>query len=116
MTFVDSVKICLSKYADFSGRAPRSEFWWFYLSIFLGSIVISFIAGMIGALIQSPFFSIIILVIYILATTLPLIAANVRRNHDSDKSGWFLLVPLYNLYLLVVPGSPGDNRFGAPTE
>jgi uncharacterized membrane protein YhaH (DUF805 family) len=36
--------------------------------------------------------------------------------HDVDKSGWFLLVPFYNLYLSVIPGTPGENRFGAPPE
>lgn len=107
MTFVDSIKTCLTKYVDFSGRATRSEYWWFYLAFILAYIAIMIIAS------QIPVFAMLGLVLS-LGAFLPQIAAGVRRMHDVDKSGWFLLIPFYNLYLAVIPGTSGDNRFGPP--
>ena len=75
MSFMDAIKICFSKYVDFDGRARRSEFWWFYLAIFIGSLI--------------PFFG---LVIY-LATIIPFYAAGARRLHDTDRSGWWQAAP-----------------------
>ena len=111
MTFVDSVKTCLSKYATFSGRATRSEYWWFYLAFLLAYIALSILAGVTGSMV----FGLLAMVLS-LGALLPQLAAGVRRMHDVDKSGWFLLVPFYNLYLSVIPGTPGENRFGAPPE
>ncbi len=109
MTFVDSIKTCLNKYVDFSGRATRSEYWWFYLAYLLAYVGVAALAALTG----SSIFGILAMVLS-LGLLLPQIAAGVRRMHDSDKSGWFLLVPFYNLYLAVIPGTPGDNRFGPP--
>ena len=112
----------LRRYTQFSGRASRSEFWWFQLFIVIVSIplyVLSFIAGYTGsstlALVSAG-----LSVILWLAVIVPLIAVTVRRLHDTDRSGWWyllMLVPFVGLIVLVfmlLPSTPGDNRFGAP--
>jgi uncharacterized membrane protein YhaH (DUF805 family) len=102
--FVDAIKICFNKYADFNGRASRPEYWWFVLFSFIVSIVTMFL----------PIVSLIVS----LALFLPSLAAAVRRLHDIDKSGWWLLlvlVPLAGLviiYFLCQRGTEGQNRFG----
>jgi uncharacterized membrane protein YhaH (DUF805 family) len=109
MTFTDSVKTCLSKYIDFSGRATRSEYWWFilaYVLVYIALLVLTVVTGF-------TLFGILAGVLS-LAVLVPQIAAGVRRMHDVDKKGWWLLVPFVNLYFAVISGTPGDNRFGAP--
>ncbi|MGB2833773.1 MAG: DUF805 domain-containing protein [Methylotenera sp.] len=119
MTFVDSIKTCLAKYADFSGRATRSEFWWFQLFYILVYIGLAIVGGVLSNATNSPSLMIVVL-LPILGLLLPMLAANVRRLHDTDRSGWWLLislVPLVGLvliYFLVIAGTPGDNRFGTP--
>lgn len=104
MTFVDAVKTCLTKYTDFSGRATRSEYWWFVLFF---TIVLT-----VGAVVDE-FGTLVVLV----ALLLPLLSVSTRRLHDTDHSGWFQLlnlVPLgnfYVLYLNVKAGTGGANRF-----
>jgi uncharacterized membrane protein YhaH (DUF805 family) len=107
MTFTDSIKTCFSKYADFDGRAQRSEYWWFILFIILAGIVLSAISNTIGML-------------FSLATLVPSIAAAARRLHDTNRSGWLQLIALIPLigwiiliYLLAQEGSTGSNRFDA---
>ena len=121
MTFVDSVKTCLAKYADFSGRATRSEYWWFYLAFILFYIAGLVLAGILSSISETlGMIGFGIVALGALGFILPSLAAGVRRLHDVDKSGWFLLlglipiVGLVLLYFLVIPGTPGDNRFGAP--
>ena len=104
MGFADAVKYCLGNVTNFNGRAARSEFWWYYLAIFIASVVISIVAGLIKLPILSTIGSLVLLLMYI--------AAGVRRIHDNDKSGWFILIPFYNLYLLIIKGTDGPNRFG----
>ncbi len=103
MTFGQSIKTCFSKYVTFSGRATRSEYWWFAL--------LSFIVGLI------PFVQILALLFI-----LPSLAVAVRRMHDIGKSGWFVLLvffPILNLfflYLCILEGQPGANKWGEPTK
>jgi uncharacterized membrane protein YhaH (DUF805 family) len=92
---IDSIKSTLNKYADFSGTASRQEYWTFYLFY----IVAMFLSGFIGGLVGIDALSNIVLV----ALLIPLIACGARRNHDVGKSGWFMLVPFYNLILLLSP-------------
>lgn len=92
MTFQESIKVCFSKYADFSGRASRSEYWWFVLFILLVSAATSLISPMLSGL-------------FTLATLLPSIAAATRRLHDTQRTGWWqliVLVPLVGLIVLLV--------------
>ena len=95
----------LQNYATFSGRARRSEYWYF----FLFNIIIAFVLGFVGGLTKMP----IISTIYSLAILIPAIAVGVRRMHDVGKSGWFLLIPIYNLILACTDGINGDNEYGA---
>jgi uncharacterized membrane protein YhaH (DUF805 family) len=135
MGFTDAVRTCLSqKYATFSGRASRSEYWWFQLFIFLVYMVIVAILfatmdmdqvgqGDFGGI--SPIV-IILFGIFALGVFLPSIAAVVRRLHDRDMSGWWYLgailagfIPFVGivasialLVILILKGTDGPNRFG----
>ncbi len=95
----------LQNYATFSGRARRSEYWYFFLFNF----IFAFVLGFVGGLTKMP----IISTIYSLAILIPAIAVGVRRMHDVGKSGWFLLIPIYNLILACTDGINGDNEYGA---
>ena len=106
MTFGDAIKVCFSKYADFNGRARRSEYWYWVLFSFLVGVVI----GLVPVLGQ----------IVCLAFLLPGIAVSVRRLHDIGKSGlWYLLclIPLVGAIVLIVlfcqDSQPGENKWGA---
>jgi uncharacterized membrane protein YhaH (DUF805 family) len=103
MDFGTAIKTCFSKYVDFSGRARRSEYWFFYLF----TVLVSFGTGLISDDLSN---------IASVALLIPTISAGVRRMHDVDKSGWFLLIPIYNLILAVSDSVPGPNRFGAPVK
>ena len=83
MNFADSIKTCFSKYAVFSGRAQRSEFWWF----FLFSVVSSAIANIVPVVGQ----------IYWLVLLIPSLAVSARRLHDTDRSAWWLLLYLASI-------------------
>ena len=96
----------LQSYAVFSGRARRKEYWMFFLFNIIIAIVLGLIEGMLGG-------KGIVGNIYSLVVLIPGIAVGVRRMHDTDHSGWFLLIPLYNLVLAVREGQSGDNRFGS---
>jgi uncharacterized membrane protein YhaH (DUF805 family) len=95
----------LQNYATFNGRARRSEYWYFFLFNVIISVVLTFVGGIMGSTILSN--------IYSLAVLIPGIAVGVRRMHDVGKSGWFLLIPIYNLILAVTEGEKGDNQYGA---
>lgn len=107
MNFQESVMNCFKNYFKASGRASRSEFWWFallaFMLIFLGSSSSSF------APVLSSFFYIGYLSMYI-----PLITAAVRRLHDTGKNGAFILVPIANIYWLSLPSDPSANIYGSP--
>jgi uncharacterized membrane protein YhaH (DUF805 family) len=90
----------LQNYATFSGRARRSEYWYF----FLFNIIIFLVLADLDDLISR---------IYRLAVLIPSIAVAVRRMHDVGKSGWFVLVPIYNFILVCTNGVQGDNEYGA---
>ena len=94
---ISAIKTCLNKYSAFSGTASRPEFWYFYLAYILWNFLGGFISGFLGG------GSGIIAAVFELSGLLPVIAVGVRRMHDVGKSGWFLLVPLYSLYLLLLP-------------
>ena len=95
----------LQNYATFGGRARRSEYWYFILF----NTIISFGLGFVGGLMQVNWIS----NVYTLAVLIPSIAVAVRRMHDVGKSGWFVLVPIYNLILACTNGVQGDNEYGA---
>lgn len=96
MTFGKSVSTCFNKYVSFDGCASRSEYWWWYLF----SLIVGFIAGFIDGLLGSPS---ILSGIATLALFLPSWAVAVRRCHDTNHSGWWLLCPIYNFILMIMP-------------
>ena len=108
MNFVQSIQTCYTNFFDFGGRASKSEFWWFQLYVII-------IYGMTFVFQGDLVFIFSILAI---ANTIPVYAAAVRRLHDTDKSGWMVLIsviPLIGLYiivLLIADGTKGKNRFG----
>ncbi|RZI74846.1 MAG: DUF805 domain-containing protein [Variovorax sp.] len=107
MDFTTAVKTCFAKFADFSGRATRSEYWWFVLAYFLLALVTGFIHEYLYFLV-------------VLVFLVPMISAGVRRLHDIGKTGWLLLIgliPLVGLvliYFMVQPSQPESNAYGAP--
>ena len=91
--FIEAAKVCLSKYATFSGRASRSEFWFFYLFWNLVMVVAQIIDfSIIFALIASdiPFFFPILTILAMFGFLLPQLAVSWRRLHDIDRTGWWL--------------------------
>jgi uncharacterized membrane protein YhaH (DUF805 family) len=97
---------CLQHYADFNGRARRKEYWMFVLFNVIFSFVLGFFDGLIGL------YDFGISDLYSLAIIIPSIAVCVRRMHDVDKSGWYCLIPIYNLILACTEGTLGENRYG----
>jgi uncharacterized membrane protein YhaH (DUF805 family) len=103
------------KFAVFSGRARRAEYWYFCLANLIVGFVLGLIEGFTLGLAgsgRSDYSVSWLSNVYSLVILIPSIAVGVRRMHDVDKSGWFLLVPFYNLYLSIQPGTVGPNRFG----
>lgn len=104
----------LRKYADFSGRASRAEFWTFTGMNVIVSILVPLLIALAGGnetLIQVG------ANLYGFAVMVPSLAVGVRRMHDVDKSGWIIWIPLYNLILALQNGTAGENRFGPiPTD
>jgi uncharacterized membrane protein YhaH (DUF805 family) len=94
----------LKKYADFNGRARRSEYWYFALCSFLISIILALIGFYAGFTLLGNLYS--------LAVLIPSIAVGVRRMHDVGKSGWYLIIPIYNLVLACTDGQHGPNQYG----
>ncbi|MEO6919241.1 MAG: DUF805 domain-containing protein [Collimonas sp.] len=106
MTFTESIKVCFSKYADFNGRASRSEYWWYVLFIVLATFATDMVSHTLSGL-------------FSLATLVPSIAVAARRLHDTDRSGWWQLISLIPvlgwiaiIYFLVQEAKE-PNRFGA---
>ena len=99
----------LKQYAVFSGRARRKEYWMFFLFNVIITFVLAFVLGFAGAGDGGE----VIVNIYSLAVLIPGIAVGVRRMHDTDHSGWWILLPIVNLIFACTEGTPGPNRFGA---
>lgn len=105
----------LKKYAVFSGRARRREYWYF----FLGNVLVSVIITIIGTLLSSEQFIDIASGAYTLAVLLPVLAVGVRRLHDTGKTGWWILLSLIPIvgaliliYFFVQDSAPGENKYG----
>ncbi|MBD8347350.1 DUF805 domain-containing protein [Dysgonomonas sp. HGC4] len=105
MNFNWFLEVVKNKYIKFDGRARREEFWMYYLVYLIIAIVSTIIDSIIGMRIVGSLLS--------LALLLPTIGVGIRRMHDIGKSGWFILIPLYNIYLWAQAGTPGTNEYGA---
>ncbi len=116
MSFQDAVRVCLSKYADFQGRARRSEYWWFVVF----TAVVTTIGSVLDALVGTGYGSYgLIEGVAALALLLPSLAVGARRLHDVGRSGWLLLlliIPVLGALFLVIAffirDSQPENRYG----
>ena len=140
MTFGESINVCLrKKYASFSGRATRSEFWWFTLFIAIVNFVINFVGTIAtGASLAATFnpdslselgggllgsvgviiFAIIGIIVW-LYFLLPSLSVTVRRLHDTGRSGWWwwislipLVGPIILFVFMLLASEPNDNEYG----
>lgn len=105
----------LKQYAVFNGRARRAEYWYFVLFNLIISIVLGIVDGMMGSSGVGVLGG-----LYTLAVLIPSLAVSVRRLHDTNRSGWWLLlllIPLIGalviLLFTVQDGTPGENNYGA---
>jgi len=104
MTFIQSIQTCFKKYADFKGRASKSEFWWWTLFVILATIAAQVMGDIPAALVS-------------LGTLLPYLAVTSRRLHDIDRSGWWQLIgliPLIGWAVMIywcIQDSAEPNRF-----
>ena len=103
--FGDAIGTCLKKYFVFDGRASKSEFWYFFLIYTVGSIILSEIAKSI----MSPAL-LILSGLITFGTIIPFLAVGCRRLHDINKSGWWQLIPVYNLILWAQDSSEGNTQ------
>jgi len=99
----------LKNFADFDGRARRSEYWYF----FLVNVLVSISFNVIGMALGGATFIGLLSMLFTLAVLIPSIAVAVRRMHDVGKSGWYALIPVYNLVLACTEGTAGGNEYGA---
>ena len=104
--------VVMKNYVGFSGRARLAEYWYFLLVNVIVAFLLGVVDGLTGIGILSPLYSLVVL--------LPGIAVAIRRLHDIDYSGWYVLlglVPVVGglilLFLFTRPGTAGANRFGA---
>jgi len=111
--------LVLKKFADFNGRARRTEYWMFVLFNIIFGIVAAVIDNVIGTAIDGVGYG-LFYILYMLAVLIPGLAVAVRRLHDTGKSGWMLLVALiplvgaiWLLVLMVTEGTPGENQYGS---
>ncbi|PQJ72928.1 MULTISPECIES: DUF805 domain-containing protein [Polaribacter] len=102
----------LKQYSDFKGRARRKEYWMFVLINLIISIGLMFLDKILGTTYGELNEDGYLETLYSLVVLVPYIAVAVRRTHDAGKSGWFVLIPFYNLYLLCIDSENGENKWG----
>lgn len=122
MSFITTATLPLKRYAQFSGRSSRREYWTFTLCVFACNLVAYTILS-IGLAMDSSVLAGIGGILYVaisLASLIPSLAVAARRLHDTDRSGWFMLISLvpfgaiFLLIWLLTAGAPAANRFGPP--
>ena len=148
VTPADWAKRPLQKYADFGGRAPRAEYWWYTLAVIVAAIVVNMVEAALGMSAVAATYGPLSLML-LLGLLVPGLAVTARRLHDTNRSGWWMLIALgpyavtialtvmavgsgsmmalgsaglvgilalvgalVLLVFMVLPGNPGDNRFG----
>jgi len=119
MSFLEAIQTCLRKYADFTGRASRPEYWWFalaYVILYFGGVILVSAIG--ERLVGGAGF---VLLMVMLGFVIPMLAAMVRRLHDTGRSGWWYFItlvpfvgPIILLVILASEGEHGLNQYGPP--
>jgi uncharacterized membrane protein YhaH (DUF805 family) len=112
--FQGAIRQQIDNVMNFSGRASRSAYWWYWLATVIAVVVLEIIAAVIGATVITLLVGLVLFVVGLSG-----LSVAVRRMHDTDKSGWMLLLGLIPfiggiivLVFLCLPGTPGQNRFG----
>jgi uncharacterized membrane protein YhaH (DUF805 family) len=106
--FLESPVNTLSRYFDYQGTATRSEFWLFVLFTWISSFAVSILDAFFPGDLLGSIWNIFLLV--------PSVTCSIRRMHDVDRRGWFLLIPIYNFILSVTPSRPNRWQMGNPDE
>lgn len=116
VSFTEAIKMALQQnYCNFSGRSSRSEYWWYMLFYFIVSFIVSFIGNATGSQVLNYWLSFFVG----LALFLPSLGLCVRRLHDINKSGWWVLlnlIPVVGWIILLIwvckDSDPTDNQYG----
>ena len=101
MPIVVAVKTGFINYLNFRTRARRSDFWWWFLFVIAGELILNGFSDTIAS-------------VFGLATLVPHVMFGIRRMHDTNRRGWWCLVPIVNLVFWAQAGTDGENRFGPP--
>lgn len=128
---MEHIKTCIRKYADFTGRARRAEYWWFALAVAVVELVLYVLALILAratgsvdeytgrASLGAGWIPMILLFLFGLAVIVPSLAVAVRRLHDTGKAGWFYFVTfipvvgsLILLVFMIIDSTPGPNQYG----
>ncbi len=117
MTFREAIITCLRKYVTFSGRASRSEYWWFFLFCLLGGAIASATESFINGITRTANGPTLLSGAFNLATFIPSIAVGWRRMHDTGRSGLYLFYPLIAFIgLMTFMGLAGSEMTGESGE
>jgi uncharacterized membrane protein YhaH (DUF805 family) len=100
----------LKNYAVFTGRASRQEYWMFVLFNIIISVGLTFLGTMLNSVTKTD--QTILSNVYSLAVLVPGIAVAIRRMHDTNRSGWWCIVPIMGLIYAIEAGQPGPNKYG----
>ena len=114
MTFVESVEHVFSNYFNAKGRASRSEYWWWYLFTILASIAVSLLGVILDYFSGIEFISTILTWGLSILILIPNICVQIRRYHDINRSGWWILCPIVCIIFLFFAGDEGENDYGLP--
>ena len=101
MSFISAVQSGFRNYVNFKGRATRSEYWWWTLFALILQAVSTAASDDVGAVVS-------------LALLVPSIMVAIRRMHDTNHRGWWMLFPIVNLVFALQRSQPNENRFGPP--
>jgi uncharacterized membrane protein YhaH (DUF805 family) len=112
--FQGAIRNQIANVLTFNGRASRSAYWWYALALLIVDVVLQIISGVAGSSALAVLVSLILIVVGLSG-----LSVGIRRLHDTDKSGWWILIgliPIIGTIILIVflctPGTPGPNRFG----
>ena len=114
MTFEESVEHVFSNYFNAKGRASRSEYWWWYLFTILASIAVSLLGVILDYFTGIEFISTILTWGLSILILIPNICVQIRRYHDINRSGWWILCPVVCIIFLFFAGDEGENDYGLP--